>query len=98
MDTLGALALATEPPTDHLMARPPVGRRLGEVFMLFEVLFFAVNVFWFILSFLLLNELFGLFVEFSSFRFRCEPLFPFYLCTSNFLVENILLIKLLKNH
>lgn len=28
MDTLGALALATEPPTDHLMDRPPVGRRL----------------------------------------------------------------------
>ncbi|KAL3533287.1 hypothetical protein ACH5RR_006808 [Cinchona calisaya] len=27
MDTLGALALATEPPTDHLMSRPPVGRR-----------------------------------------------------------------------
>nr|GMC67143.1 calcium-transporting ATPase 8, plasma membrane-type-like [Ipomoea batatas] len=27
MDTLGALALATEPPTDHLMERPPVGRR-----------------------------------------------------------------------
>ncbi|KAK4602832.1 hypothetical protein RGQ29_011719 [Quercus rubra] len=27
MDTLGALALATEPPTDHLMARLPVGRR-----------------------------------------------------------------------
>jgi len=27
MDTLGALALATEPPTDHLMKRPPVGRR-----------------------------------------------------------------------
>ncbi|KAJ6673157.1 CALCIUM-TRANSPORTING ATPASE [Salix viminalis] len=27
MDTLGALALATEPPTDHLMARSPVGRR-----------------------------------------------------------------------
>ncbi|ONK70582.1 uncharacterized protein A4U43_C05F35220 [Asparagus officinalis] len=27
MDTLGALALATEPPTDHLMMRPPVGRR-----------------------------------------------------------------------
>ncbi|OMO53213.1 Cation-transporting P-type ATPase [Corchorus capsularis] len=26
MDTLGALALATEPPTDHLMHRPPVGR------------------------------------------------------------------------
>ncbi|XP_058179200.1 calcium-transporting ATPase 9, plasma membrane-type [Rhododendron vialii] len=27
MDTLGALALATEPPTDHLMKRSPVGRR-----------------------------------------------------------------------
>ncbi|AQK68941.1 calcium-transporting ATPase 5, plasma membrane-type isoform X2 [Zea mays] len=27
MDTLGALALATEPPTDQLMRRPPVGRR-----------------------------------------------------------------------
>ncbi|XP_058000286.1 calcium-transporting ATPase 8, plasma membrane-type [Hevea brasiliensis] len=27
MDTLGALALATEPPTDHLMHKPPVGRR-----------------------------------------------------------------------
>ncbi|KAJ4845751.1 Calcium-transporting ATPase 10, plasma membrane-type [Turnera subulata] len=27
MDTLGALALATEPPTDHLMLRSPVGRR-----------------------------------------------------------------------
>ncbi|CAH9078633.1 unnamed protein product [Cuscuta europaea] len=27
MDTLGALALATEPPTDELMHRPPVGRR-----------------------------------------------------------------------
>ncbi|CAN6915337.1 unnamed protein product [Brassica oleracea] len=27
MDTLGALALATEPPTDHLMDRDPVGRR-----------------------------------------------------------------------
>ncbi|GAB2218303.1 hypothetical protein Drorol1_Dr00001523 [Drosera rotundifolia] len=27
MDTLGALALATESPTDYLMHRPPVGRR-----------------------------------------------------------------------
>ncbi|KAI9073067.1 hypothetical protein K1719_044987 [Acacia pycnantha] len=27
MDTLGALALATEPPTNHLMHRTPVGRR-----------------------------------------------------------------------
>ncbi|KAL8109624.1 calcium-transporting ATPase 4, plasma membrane-type-like isoform X1 [Apium graveolens] len=28
MDTLGALALATEPPTDELMQRPPVGRNV----------------------------------------------------------------------
>ena len=27
MDTLGALALATEPPHDGLMKRPPVGRK-----------------------------------------------------------------------
>ena len=27
MDTLGALALATEPPYDALMERPPVGRK-----------------------------------------------------------------------
>ncbi|KAK0571958.1 hypothetical protein LWI29_023972 [Acer saccharum] len=27
MDTLGALALTTEPPTDHLMHRPPIGQR-----------------------------------------------------------------------
>jgi len=26
MDTLGALALATEPPTDDLMEKKPVGR------------------------------------------------------------------------
>lgn len=32
MDTLGALALATEPPTDHLMSRPPVGRRLVDFY------------------------------------------------------------------
>ncbi|KAJ9181068.1 hypothetical protein P3X46_009239 [Hevea brasiliensis] len=31
MDTLGALALATEPPVDELMKRPPVGR--GESFI-----------------------------------------------------------------
>lgn len=31
MDTLGALALATEPPHDGLMKRPPVGR--GESFI-----------------------------------------------------------------
>ena len=30
MDTLGALALATEPPTDQLMRRTPVGRRQVE--------------------------------------------------------------------
>lgn len=28
MDTLGALALATEPPHDGLMRRPPVGRNV----------------------------------------------------------------------
>ncbi|KAG4946478.1 hypothetical protein JHK87_042485 [Glycine soja] len=32
MDTLGALALATEPPTDHLMDRSPVGRRTQDFF------------------------------------------------------------------
>ncbi|KAH7855495.1 hypothetical protein Vadar_025549 [Vaccinium darrowii] len=31
MDTLGALALATEPPNDGLMNRPPVGRGVGFV-------------------------------------------------------------------
>lgn len=31
MDTLGALALATEPPTDQLMHRMPVGRRFELV-------------------------------------------------------------------
>ncbi|RYR77118.1 hypothetical protein Ahy_A01g001583 isoform B [Arachis hypogaea] len=31
MDTLGALALATEPPTDHLMDRDPMGRREGRL-------------------------------------------------------------------
>lgn len=31
MDTLGALALATEPPTDEMMKRPPVKR--GESFI-----------------------------------------------------------------
>ena len=31
MDTLGALALATEPPTDRLMHRSPVGRRFGLI-------------------------------------------------------------------
>jgi len=33
MDTLGALALATEPPTDHLMDRSPVGRRSEFYFL-----------------------------------------------------------------
>lgn len=31
MDTLGALALATEPPTDELMKRPPIGRNVGFI-------------------------------------------------------------------
>ena len=37
MDTLGALALATEPPTDHLMDRSPVGRRS-------DILFFVILI------------------------------------------------------
>lgn len=31
MDTLGALALATEPPNDELMKRPPVGRGVNFI-------------------------------------------------------------------
>lgn len=31
MDTLGALALATEPPNDGLMQRPPVGRNVNFI-------------------------------------------------------------------
>lgn len=31
MDTLGALALATEPPHDGLMSRPPVGRDVSFI-------------------------------------------------------------------
>lgn len=33
MDTLGALALATEPPTDDLMDRTPVGRTYVRPFI-----------------------------------------------------------------
>lgn len=36
MDTLGALALATEPPTDQLMHRTPVGRRLRHLILLIK--------------------------------------------------------------
>ena len=31
MDTLGALALATEPPNDALMKRPPIGRNVNFI-------------------------------------------------------------------
>jgi Ca2+-transporting ATPase len=31
MDTLGALALATEPPHDGLMKRPPIGRNVSII-------------------------------------------------------------------
>lgn len=31
MDTLGALALATEPPNDELMKRPPIGRNVSFI-------------------------------------------------------------------
>lgn len=44
MDTLGALALATEPPTDNLMKRHPVGRRHGITSMI------AINTFVFLCS------------------------------------------------
>ncbi|KAI0501520.1 hypothetical protein KFK09_016465 [Dendrobium nobile] len=52
MDTLGALALATEPPNDELMKRPPVGRKgnfitnimwrniLGQAFYQFIVIWY----------------------------------------------------------
>lgn len=34
MDTLGALALATEPPNDEIMKRPPVGRSENFITMI----------------------------------------------------------------
>ncbi|XP_052201176.1 calcium-transporting ATPase 1 [Diospyros lotus] len=52
MDTLGALALATEPPNDELMKRPPVGRKgnfisnvmwrnvLGQSFYQFAIIWY----------------------------------------------------------
>lgn len=52
MDTLGALALATEPPTDDLMKHAPVGRKgnfisnvmwrniLGQSFYQFMIIWF----------------------------------------------------------
>lgn len=40
MDTLGALALATEPPTNQLMRRAPVGRRLYIMDFRFTCWFF----------------------------------------------------------
>ncbi|EPS64491.1 hypothetical protein M569_10290, partial [Genlisea aurea] len=55
MDTLGALALATEPPTDELMKKPPVGRTgnfisnvmwrniLGQAAYQFSVLWYLVT-------------------------------------------------------
>jgi hypothetical protein len=45
MDTLGALALATEPPTDYLMQRPPVGRRFVLYLIIYPSWFFGVNLF-----------------------------------------------------
>jgi P-type Ca2+ transporter type 2C len=45
MDTLGALALATEPPTDHLMQRPPVGRRFVLYLTIYLSWFFGGNLF-----------------------------------------------------
>jgi Ca2+-transporting ATPase len=42
MDTLGALALATEPPTDSLMNRLPVGRRFVYLFVTCIVIFYSL--------------------------------------------------------
>ncbi|XP_062165564.1 calcium-transporting ATPase 10, plasma membrane-type isoform X2 [Alnus glutinosa] len=53
MDTLGALALATEPPTDHLMLREPVGRREPLV----------TNIMW---RNLLIQALYQIFNEFNA--------------------------------
>ncbi|CAN1780226.1 Calcium-transporting ATPase 9, plasma membrane-type [Linum perenne] len=46
MDTLGALALATEPPTDHLMHRTPVGRRFAmyQVVVLLVLNFSGISI------------------------------------------------------
>jgi len=56
MDTLGALALATEPPTDDLMKREPVGRKgdfinnvmwrniLGQALYQFVVIWFLQSL------------------------------------------------------
>lgn len=64
MDTLGALALATEPPTDHLMHRTPVGRRYKhvahDVFLILLVKqnsYIVVSVVWFVMvCFLICRE------------------------------------------
>lgn len=46
MDTLGALALATEPPTDSLMNQPPVGRRFVYLFVTCIVIFYSLYLGW----------------------------------------------------
>jgi len=46
MDTLGALALATEPPTNHLMERPPVGRRFVLVRVMYSSACATLFSFW----------------------------------------------------
>jgi len=49
MDTLGALALATEPPTDNLMKRHPVGRRHGITSLIAIDTFVLCTLFYFVI-------------------------------------------------
>ncbi|XP_072147580.1 calcium-transporting ATPase 5, plasma membrane-type [Setaria viridis] len=48
MDTLGALALATEPPTDNLMKRRPVGRRHGTASLIAMSTFVLCTLFYYV--------------------------------------------------
>jgi Ca2+-transporting ATPase len=68
MDTLGALALATEPPTDNLMKRNPVGRREPLVTnIMWRNLFVQVSI-PVLYNWILLNLFFS-----NTFRISCRP-------------------------
>ena len=51
MDTLGALALATEPPIDNLMKRHPVGRRHGTTSSIAMNTFVLSTLFYYVVRF-----------------------------------------------
>ena len=51
MDTLGALALATEPPIDNLMKRHPVGRRHGTTSSITMNTFVLSTLFYYVVRF-----------------------------------------------